>query len=100
MYLNYIFFIFSCLIRSGRMHLFCVAVLVLGALTVSYADDNLDSHEVLKRLLSALTEKKEEKPVHRSLWDELEEELTKRKEVVNNLFFLFGPNFGRIHINQ
>ena len=74
------------------MHLLSVALLVLGALTVSYADDNLDSHEVLKRLLSALTEKTEEKPAHRSLWDELEEELTKRKEVVNNILSLFGSN--------
>ena len=71
------------------MHFISLSLLVLGALTVSHAQDDLDSHEVLKRLLSALTEKKQEEPVvHKSLWDELEEELTKRKEAVNIILSL------------
>ena len=71
------------------MHVITVVLLVLGAVTVSRADDNLDTHEVLKRLLSALSEKKEEKPVHRSVLDELEQELAKRKEAVGTVLYCF-----------
>ena len=84
------------------MHFITLTLLVLGALTVSHAQDKLYSHEVLKRLLSALTEKKQEEPVvQKSLWDELEEELTKRKEAVNNIFYLFcWSHFCSILINK
>ena len=71
------------------MHLITVTLLVLGALTVSQADDDFDTHEVLKRLLTALTEKKEEKPVHRSVLDEFEQELAKRKEAVRPVIVYF-----------
>ena len=82
------------------MHFIALSLLVLGALTVSHAQDDLDSHEVLKRLLSALTEKEQEEPVvHKSLWDELEEELTKRKEAVNSILSLLLTPFLQ-HIYQ
>ena len=58
-----------------------VAILLLGTSTVLGYEDNTDKEDVLARLLTVLTEREEKKEEHRSLLDELEEQLEKRKEV-------------------